>query len=61
MSGEREIEEEIEAGFGCRRTESLAKQRGCTHTFATVTGNYAEKVFEGLGHSLVKVGKLRVW
>ena len=24
----------------CRRTEELAKQLGCTHTYATVTGKY---------------------
>ena len=40
-----------------RRTEELAKERGCTQTFAIVTGNYSALAFDRLGHTLVKVGE----
>jgi len=36
-----------------RRTEALAKERGCTHTFALVTGKYSAIAFDRLGHTLV--------
>jgi len=37
-----------------RRSEELARSRGCTHTYAVVTGNYSAKIFDKLGHTLVK-------
>jgi len=37
-----------------RRTEALAKERGCSHTYAMVTGNYSAIAFDRLGHTLVK-------
>jgi len=37
----------------CRRTENLAKELGCTHTYALVTGNYSRKIFEKLGHTIL--------
>merc|ERR1719410_2020177 len=36
----------------CRRSEELARNLGCTHTYAAVTGNYSRKIFEKLGHTL---------
>jgi len=37
-----------------RRSEDIARSRGCTHTYALVTGNYSAKIFDKLGHTLIK-------
>jgi len=37
-----------------RRSEDIARSRGCTHTYAVVTGNYSAKIFDKLGHTLLK-------
>ena len=52
----------------CRRTEELAKELGCSHTYAMVTGNivvvfivktevisgkYSRRIFERLGHTIL--------
>eukprot|EP00092_Neocalanus_flemingeri_P035895 GFUD01039082.1.p1 GENE.GFUD01039082.1~~GFUD01039082.1.p1 ORF type:complete len:248 (+),score=49.66 GFUD01039082.1:47-745(+) len=37
----------------CKRTENLAKEMGCTHTYACVTGKYSRKIFEKLGHTIL--------
>merc|ERR1712013_781583 len=37
----------------CRRTEKLAKELGCTHTYTLVTGNYSRNIFEKLGHTIL--------
>jgi len=40
-----------------RRSEQVARDRGCTHTYAIVTGIYSAKIFDKLGHTLVKAVK----
>lgn len=37
-----------------RRSEDIARSRGCSHTYALVTGNYSAKIFDKLGHTLIK-------
>jgi len=37
----------------CRRTEMLAKDLGCTHTYAAVTGKYSRRIFEKLEHTIL--------
>merc|ERR1711892_392762 len=37
----------------CRRAESLAKDLGCTHTYAAVTGKYSRRIFEKLGYTIL--------
>ena len=44
-----------------RRTEALAKERGCSHTYAMVTGNYSAIAFDRLGHTLVKVERISLF
>ena len=36
-----------------RRSESLAKERGCSHTFVLASGKYSAAVFDKLGHKMV--------
>ena len=36
-----------------RRTEALAKENGCTHTYAIVSSKYSSPVFDRLGHTMV--------
>jgi len=40
-----------------RRSEEVARGRGCTHTYAIVTGKYSAKIFDKLGHTLLKAVK----
>ena len=42
-----------------RRSEEVARARGCTHTYAIVTGNYSARVFDKLGHTLVNAVNYR--
>merc|ERR1719154_250812 len=37
----------------CKRTENLAAELGCTHTYACVTGKYSRRIFEKLGHTIL--------
>jgi len=37
-----------------RRSEKLAKEKGCSHTYALVTGKYSAKIFDREGHTLLK-------
>merc|ERR1719228_2516961 len=37
----------------CRRTETLAEELGCTHTYAAVTGKYSRRIFEKLDHTIL--------
>merc|ERR1711936_556526 len=37
----------------CRRSEVLARELGCTHTLAAVTGKYSRRIFEKLGHTIL--------
>jgi len=37
-----------------RRSDVLAKERGCSYTYALVTGNYSAKIFDREGHTLLK-------
>jgi len=37
-----------------RRTEALAKENGCTHTYAIVSSKYSSPIFDRLGHTMVK-------
>jgi len=36
-----------------RRSELLAKELGCTGTYALVTGKYSRRIFEKLGHTII--------
>ena len=36
-----------------RRSEALAKERGCSHTFVLASGKYSAAVFDKLGHKMV--------
>ena len=36
-----------------RRTEALAKENGCTHTYAIVSSKYSSPIFDRLGHTMV--------
>merc|ERR1712130_559003 len=40
-----------------RRSEEVARGRGCTHTYAIVTGKFSAKIFDKLGHTLLKTVK----
>jgi len=37
-----------------KRSEALAKERGCSHTFVLASGKYSAAVFDKLGHKMVK-------
>jgi len=37
----------------CRRTDLLAKELGCSHTYACVTGKYSRRIFEKLGFTIL--------
>ena len=34
-----------------KRSDQLAKDKGATHVFDLVTGNYSRKIFSGLGYT----------
>merc|ERR1719427_1958512 len=37
----------------CRRSEILATELGCSHTYAGVTGKYSRQIFEKLDHTIL--------
>jgi len=37
----------------CKRTEDLARDLGCTYTYAAVTGKYSRRIFEKLDHTIL--------